>query len=57
MQNYSLTWTDADGVPCASAVSYDKTSVDRRKAELEKAGATAIEVVTVKPGEVPAPRA
>lgn len=56
MQNYSLTRTDAQGVPRASAVAYDKTSVDRRKTELEKAGATAIEVVTVKPGEVPAPR-
>ncbi|MER7053512.1 hypothetical protein [Streptomyces sp. NPDC000351] len=56
MQNYSLTWTDAKGVPRASAVAYDKPSVDRRKTELERAGATDIDIVEVKPGELPAPR-
>ncbi|MFE2048035.1 hypothetical protein ACFXAS_05970 [Streptomyces sp. NPDC059459] len=56
MQNYSLTWTDTKGVPHASAVAYDKPSAGRRKTELEKAGATDIDIVEVKPGELPTPR-
>jgi hypothetical protein len=51
MQNYGLTRTDPDGTPRASVVSYDKTSADRRKAELEAAGCTSVEVVETKPGE------
>lgn len=57
MKSFALTWTDADGVPRASAVSYDQASADHRKAELEKAGATSIEIVPIKPGELPEPRA
>ncbi|MFJ9101267.1 hypothetical protein ACIRJM_22700 [Streptomyces sp. NPDC102405] len=57
MHSYGLTWTDADGVPRASAVSYDKASADHRKAELEKAGATNIEILPVKPGDLPEPKA
>ena len=56
MQNYGLTWTDPDGTPQVSVVSYDKTSADRRKAELEAAGCTAVEVVETKPGERPTAR-
>ncbi|MER6182976.1 hypothetical protein [Streptomyces sp. NPDC001652] len=57
MQSFALTWTGPDGVPRASAVSYDKTSADHRKSELEKSGATSIEIVEIKPGELPEPRA
>jgi hypothetical protein len=57
MQNYALTWTDPDGRPRASAVAYDKTSADERRGELEDAGCTDIEIVEVKPGELPQPRA
>jgi hypothetical protein len=57
MQNYALTWTDADGRARASAVAYDKPSVEREKAALKEAGATDIEVVPVKPGELPKPKA
>jgi hypothetical protein len=53
MQSYSFTWTDPDGTPRASAVAYDRTSADRRRKELEKAGVTEIVEVPVKPGELP----
>lgn len=53
MQSYSFTWTDPDGTPRASAVAYDRVSADRRRKELEKAGATEIVEVPVKPGELP----
>jgi hypothetical protein len=56
MKSFAFTWTDADGVPRASAVSYDQKSAEHRKGELEKAGATDIEIVPVKPGELPEPR-
>ncbi|MET7276507.1 hypothetical protein ABZS59_35925 [Streptomyces flaveolus] len=56
MQSYGFTWTDTDGTPRASAVAYDEISADRRRDELEKAGATDIERVDVKPGEPPTPR-
>jgi hypothetical protein len=56
MQNYGLTWTDPEGIPRASAVSYDQASAGHRKAELEKAGATDIEITPIKPGELPEPR-
>jgi hypothetical protein len=57
MHSYGLTWTDADGVPRASAVSYDRASAEHREGELEKAGATDIEILPIKPGELPEPRA
>ena len=53
MQSYGFTWTDPDGTPRTSAVAYDRASADRRRAELEKAGATDIGEVAVKPGELP----
>ncbi|MFF0588377.1 hypothetical protein ACFYWD_20670 [Streptomyces sp. NPDC003781] len=53
MQSYSFTWTDPDGTRRASAVAYDRISADRRRNELEKAGASDIDEVTVKPGELP----
>ncbi|MFF7329619.1 hypothetical protein [Streptomyces sp. NPDC008150] len=56
MISYGLTWTDPDGAPRASAVSYDKPSGEERKQELEKAGATDVELVSVSPGELPNPR-
>jgi hypothetical protein len=56
MQSYGFTWTDPDGTPRASAVAYDEISADPRRDELEKAGATDIERVDVKPGELPTPR-
>ncbi|MFE7727347.1 hypothetical protein ACFU5D_16330 [Streptomyces anthocyanicus] len=54
MQSYGFTWTDPDGTPRASAVAYDRTSADRRRTELKKAGASSINEVPVKPGELPA---
>lgn len=57
MKNYGLTWTDPDGVPRASRVSYDKGSADSRKAELEDGGCTDVQVVETKPGEVLQPQA
>ncbi|WP_159054262.1 hypothetical protein [Streptomyces sp. AS58] len=57
MRNFGLTWTDASGIPCVSAVAYDEASAGRRKKELEGAGATGIEIVPVKPGHLPAPPA
>jgi hypothetical protein len=55
MQSYSFTWTDPDGTPRASAVSYDDVSAERRRAELVEDRATDIERVAVKPGELPTP--
>lgn len=57
MQNFALTWTDPDGTPRASAVAYDEPSAGQRKSELEAAGCTRIEIVEVKPGTLPEPRA
>ncbi|MDX3838960.1 HNH endonuclease family protein [Streptomyces europaeiscabiei] len=57
MQNYGITWTDPTGTPRASAVAYDKPSAQHRKATLEATGCTAVEIVAVKPGELPEPRA
>ncbi|MCX4816796.1 hypothetical protein OG601_47620 [Streptomyces sp. NBC_01239] len=56
MKSYGLTWTDPDGTPRAAAVAYDKVSADDRKGDLEKGGATDVEIVAVKPGELPAPK-
>lgn len=53
MQSYSFTWTDPDGSRRASAVAYDRASADRRRGELEKAGASDIVEVAVGPGELP----
>ncbi|MFJ7963109.1 hypothetical protein [Streptomyces sp. NPDC096324] len=49
--NYGLTWTDPDGTPRASVVSYDQASADDRKARLEAGGATDVEIVETEPGE------
>lgn len=52
MDDYGLTWTDGNGKHHASVCHYDKKSADDRKAELEAAGCTTVEVVSVKPGQV-----
>lgn len=52
-ESYGFTWTDANGIPRASAVAYDKVSADRRQAELEQDGATSIERIPVQAGELP----
>ena len=57
MTNYGLTWTDPDGTPRAASVSYDKASAEQRKQELEAAGCTQVEIVEIKPGELPEPQA
>ena len=57
MKSYGITWTDPDGTPRAAAVAYDQSSAGDRKAELEKAGATDVEIAPVKPGELPTPKA
>ncbi|MFD7705736.1 hypothetical protein [Streptomyces sp. NPDC059786] len=54
---FAFTWTDPDGTPRASAVSYDEKSADRRQTELEDAGARDIEMVPVGYGELPQPKA
>ncbi|MFJ5644015.1 hypothetical protein [Streptomyces sp. NPDC093223] len=53
MINYGLTWTDTDGVPRASAVAYDKVSGEREAGKLRDAGSTDVELVEVKPGQLP----
>ncbi|MFE7233879.1 hypothetical protein ACFVAF_25080 [Streptomyces sp. NPDC057596] len=53
MQNYALTWTTPDGTPRASAVAYDKASAGHRKTDLEAAGCISVEIVPVKPGQLP----
>ncbi|MFF3505373.1 hypothetical protein [Streptomyces sp. NPDC003247] len=57
MQNYGLTWTSADGIPRASAVAYDEPTAGQRQTELENAGCTDVEIVPVRPGVLPRPRA
>ncbi|MFD8609577.1 hypothetical protein [Streptomyces sp. NPDC059631] len=57
MKNFALLWTDPAGVPRASRVSYDDASAKRREEELLASGASRVEIVAVKPGELPEPRA
>ncbi|WP_028805422.1 hypothetical protein [Streptomyces sp. 142MFCol3.1] len=54
-RRYSLTWTDPDGAPQASAGRYDKRAAARRRRALEEIGCTCVELVVVKPGELPEP--
>lgn len=56
MQNYGLTWTEPDGTPRASGVAYDEPSAQDRKDALESAHCTSVEIMAVKPGELPQPR-
>ncbi|MER0443147.1 hypothetical protein ABR738_00900 [Streptomyces sp. Edi4] len=56
MQNYGIRWTDIGGTPRASAVSYDKTSAEDRKAELVAAKCTDVEIEETKPGQLLEPR-
>ncbi|RSS67630.1 hypothetical protein [Streptomyces sp. WAC06128] len=56
MQNYGLTWTDPTGTPRSSAVAYDEPSAQDRKADLKNAGCTSVQIVAVRPGELPEPR-
>ncbi|MFF3505610.1 hypothetical protein [Streptomyces sp. NPDC003247] len=56
MQNYGLTWTRPDGIPRASAVAHDEPTAARRRAELENARCTDVEIVPVRPGVLPRPR-
>ncbi|SEE09746.1 hypothetical protein [Streptomyces sp. PAN_FS17] len=57
MQNFGFTWTDPDGTPRTSAVAYDKPTAEHRWTELDKAQATDIEIVPVRPGQLPDPKA
>ncbi|MGQ4464623.1 hypothetical protein ACN6LC_003716 [Streptomyces violaceoruber] len=56
MQNYALTWTDPTGTPRSSAVAYDQPSAQDRKAALEGDGCTNVQILAVRPGELPEPR-
>ncbi|MFF0515504.1 hypothetical protein [Streptomyces sp. NPDC004250] len=56
MQNYGLTWTDITGTPRSSAVAYDESSAQDRKADLVNDGCTNVEIVAVRPGKLPEPR-
>ncbi|MGW1154426.1 hypothetical protein ACWD45_24480 [Streptomyces rubiginosohelvolus] len=55
MQNYALTWTDSSGKRRASSVAYDKGSATSRKVELEAGGNTDVNIVPIRPGELPQP--
>lgn len=57
MQNYGLTWTDLDGTPRATVTAYDKPSAQHRKDQLESAGASDIEIHSVRLGEQLEPKA
>ena len=57
MQNHALTWTDPAGVPCASAVAYDRPSAVGRKQDLEAAGCSDVLIVETEPGQLPEPAA
>lgn len=56
MQNFGLTWTDPTGIPRASGVAYDARSARHRKGVLESEGCTSVEIVAIKPGELPEPQ-
>ncbi|WP_306971720.1 HNH endonuclease [Streptomyces canus] len=56
MKNFSLLWTDPDGVHWASAVGYDEPSAARRQKELEDAGCREVEIIETEPGQLPDPR-
>lgn len=56
IENYGMRWTDANGVPRASAVSYSKASADDYKARLEADGCTDVEIEATKVGELLQPR-
>lgn len=53
MENWVLTWTDAEGRARGSAVGYDAKSAADEKARLEVAGCTAVVVEKTKPGVLP----
>ncbi|MFG3585156.1 hypothetical protein [Streptomyces sp. NPDC047990] len=57
MHSYGLTWTDRDGTPRASGVSYDQASAEHRRDELAAAKASDIEIVPVTPGQRLQPKA
>jgi hypothetical protein len=57
MISYGLTWTDPDGKHRASAVAYDKVAGERRQQKLCDDGCTDIELVQVRPGQLPEPTA
>ncbi|AKZ60746.1 hypothetical protein SAM23877_p037 (plasmid) [Streptomyces ambofaciens ATCC 23877] len=57
MESFGFTWTDPGGTRRASAVAYDRVSADRQEKVLKDAGATEVERVPVKPGELPTPKA
>jgi hypothetical protein len=50
MVSFRVEWNQ-DGRRHSSAVSYDEPSAKSRRADLDAAGATEIEIVQVKPGE------
>lgn len=50
MVSYRVKWTQ-DRTEHVSAVSYDSPSAEHRKARLETEGASAIQIVPVKPGQ------
>ncbi|MFZ3562874.1 hypothetical protein ACOKM5_43865 [Streptomyces sp. BH097] len=53
MENYGITWTDAEGRPHAAATAYDERSAQQRRDRLEADGCTNVEILKVKPGELP----
>ncbi|MFD7933773.1 hypothetical protein ACFV4T_04405 [Streptomyces sp. NPDC059755] len=56
MQNFALTWTTPDGVHRASAVAYDEPTAQELMASLESGECISVEIVVVKPGELPSAR-
>ncbi|WP_309029324.1 hypothetical protein [Streptomyces alfalfae] len=57
IENYGMRWTDANGVPRASTVSYDAKSAEDYKARLEADGCTYVEIKATKVGELLHPTA
>ncbi|MFF1358806.1 hypothetical protein [Streptomyces sp. NPDC058297] len=53
MKSYWVTWTDAEGRKRVSVVSYNKSSAEDRKEQLEGEGCTDVEIVETKPSERP----
>ncbi|MFD9005046.1 hypothetical protein ACFV0T_29520 [Streptomyces sp. NPDC059582] len=52
-QRYGLVWTDREGVSQVSAGRFDKPAAKRRRKALKETGCTRVEIVAVRPGEVP----
>lgn len=53
MKSYWVTWTDTEGRKRVSVVSYNKTSAEHRKEQLEGEGCADVEIVETEPSQRP----